>query len=136
QQIQEELRKLNAQVNVGGGGGFGGRGGGRGGGGGGGLSSISASITAPADNFQAALKLAAEMLKEPAYPQDEFDRIKTQRLKALELTPTEPNQLAGDRLNRHLSPFAKSDPQYSPTREGQIPELQKATPDQAQKLHE
>ena len=58
----------------------GGRGGGRGGGGGGGMASATASISAPAENFQAALKLAAEILKEPAYPQDEFDRIKTQRL--------------------------------------------------------
>ena len=113
QQLQDEMRKLNAQINVSGGGGGGGRGGGRGGGGGGGMSSATASISAPAENFLAALRLAVEMLKEPAYPQDEFDRIKTQRLKALELTPTEPNQLAGDRLNRHLSPFAKADPQYA-----------------------
>jgi zinc protease len=134
QQIQDELRKLNAQVTVGGGGG--GRGGGRGGGGGGGLSSVSASISAPAENFQAALALAVEMLKEPAYPQDEFDRIKTQRLKALELAPTEPTQLAAEVLNRHLSPFAKSDAQYSPTREEQIPELQKVTLDQARAFHD
>ena len=56
----------------------------RGGGGGGGMSSATASISAPAENFLAALRLAVEILKEPAYPQDEFDRIKTQRLKALE----------------------------------------------------
>jgi zinc protease len=139
QQIQDELRKLNAQVTVngGGGGGFGGRGGGRGGApGGGGLSSANASITAPAEHFPAALALAAEMLKEPAYPQDEFDRVKTQRLKALELTPTEPTQLAADRLNRHLSPFAKTDAQYAPTREEQIPELQKVTLDQARAFHD
>ena len=138
QQIQEELRKLNAQVNVGGGGGgFGGRGGGRGGGGGGGgMSSVTASISAPAENFLTALQLAAEILKEPAYPESEFERIKTQRLRALEETPTEPNQLAGDRLSRHLSPFAKGDAQYAPTREEQIPELQKATLDAARKFHE
>ena len=137
QQIQEELRKLNAQVTVnGGGGGFGGRGGGRGGGGGGALGAATASITAPAENFPAALKLAAEMLKEPAYPADEFDRLKTQRLKTLELAPTEPNQLAGDLLNRHLSPFTKTDAQYAPTREEQIPELQKTTIEQARAFHD
>jgi zinc protease len=137
QQLADEMRRLNAQINVsgGGGGGGGGRGGGRGGGGGG-MASATASVSAPAENFPAALKLAAEMLKEPAYPQDEFDRIKTQRLKALELTPTEPNQLAGDRLSRHLSPFTKADPQYSPTRQEQIPELQKASLDQARKFHD
>jgi zinc protease len=136
QQITDELRKLNAQVNVsGGGGGGGGRGGGRGGGGGG-LSSATASISAPAENFQAALKLAAEILKEPAYPQDEFDRVKTQRLKALELTPTEPTQLASERLTRHLSPFAKGDAQYAPTREEQIPELQKVTIEDTRAFHD
>src|SRR5262245_13334562 len=72
-QIQEELRKLNAQVFVSGGGGGGGGGrGGRGGGGGGGLSSATATISAPAENFTAALRLAVEILKEPLYPQDDF----------------------------------------------------------------
>jgi zinc protease len=136
QQLQEELRRLNAQVSVNGGGGFGGRGGGRGGGGGAALASATASITAPAQNFQAALALAAEILKDPAYPADEFDRVKTQRVKALELTPTEPNQLASDRLNRHLNPFAKSDAQYAPTREEQLPELQKVTIEQARAFHD
>ena len=136
QQLQDEMRKLNAQINVSGGGGGGGRGGGRGGGGGGGMSSATASISAPAENFQAALTIAVEILKEPLYPQDEFDRVKTQRLKALELVPTEPNQLASDLLSRHLSPFAKGDPQYAPTREEQIPELQKVTLADAKTFHD
>jgi zinc protease len=136
QQIQEELRRLNAQVSVGGGGGAGGRGGGRGGAGGGALSSVSATISAPAENFQAALTLAAEMLKEPAYPEEEFDRVKTQRSKALELVPTEPTQLASEILNRHLSPFAKSDPLYLPSREEQLADVQKVTLDQARAFHD
>jgi len=137
-EIQEELRKLNAQVFVsggGGGGGGGGRGGRGGGPGGGGLSSASASISAPAESFAPALRLAVEMLKEPAFPQDEFDRIKTQRVKALELMPTEPNQLAAERLNRHLSPFAKIDSQYAPTREEQLPDVQKVNLSDAKKFH-
>ena len=136
-QIQDELRKLNAQVFVSGGGGGGGGGrGGRGGGAGGGLSSATASISAPAENFVPALKLAVEMLKEPLYPPDDFDRIKTQQLKALEQVPTEPTQLAAERLNRHLSPFAKGEAQYSPTRLEQIPELQKVTLEDARRFHE
>jgi zinc protease len=137
QQIQDELRKLNAQVNVSGGwgGGGGGRGGGGGAGGGGGLSSATASISAPAANFVAAVRLAAEIFKEPVYPQDEFDRIKTQRLKALDVVPTEPTQLASDRLNRYLNPLTKADPQYSPTRQEQGPELQKVTLADAKRFH-
>jgi zinc protease len=134
-QLQDEFRKLNAQVNVGGGGGGGQRGGG-GGGGAGATSSVTATITAPAENFVAAVRLAAEILKEPSYPQDEFDRVKTQRLKALEVPPTDPTAIAQERLNRYLSPFSKGDAEYSPTREEQIPEMQKATLDDAKHFHD
>jgi zinc protease len=141
QQLADEMQKLNARIAVsgGGGGGFGGgRGGGRGGagGGGGGISSANASISAPAKNFEAALRLAVEMLKEPAYPQAEFDRVIAQRIKALENVPTEPNQLATEMLQRHLSPYAKGDVRYSPTREEQLAELKKLTLDDAKKFHD
>jgi zinc protease len=142
QQLQEEMRKLNANISAsgGGGGGFGGGrgGGGRGGagGGGGGMSSATATINAPAENFLAALKLAVEILKDPAYPNDDFERSKAQRLAGLQNVPTDPTQVASDRLTRHLSPFAKTDVQYAPTREEQIPELQKVTLDEARKFHD
>jgi zinc protease len=119
EQLRDEFRKLNAQVNVSGG-----------------MSNATASITAPADNFLAAVKLAVEILKEPAYPQDEFDRLKTQREKPLEVPLTEPNQLANERLTRYLSPFAKNDTQYSPTREEQLAEIRKATLDDAKRFHD
>jgi zinc protease len=120
QQLQEELRKLNAQVNAGGRG----------------LSSATANITAPAENFLAAMRLAVEILKEPLYPTDEFERIKTQRVKALEVAPTEPNQLATERLSRHLSPFEKRDAQYAPTREEQLPAVKNVKLDEAKKFHD
>jgi zinc protease len=119
----------------GGGGGGGGRGGGAPGGGGG-LSSATANISAPAENFAAAVKLAVEILKSPGYPQAEFDRVKTQRLKALDVAPTDPTQLASERLNRYLSPFAKTDTQYSPTREEQAPELRNVTVASARAFHD
>ncbi|HUB78660.1 MAG TPA: insulinase family protein [Bryobacteraceae bacterium] len=139
-QLQDEFRKLNAQVTVTGGGatGFGGGRGGRGGGAGGGgaIDSATATITAPKENFVAAMKLAVEVMKEPAYPEADFDRVKTQRVKALELPQTEPNQLAQEMLNRHLSPFAKGDAQYQPTREEQKLEVGKVTLADARKFHD
>ena len=115
------MRKLNAQIAVsGGGGGFGGRGGGAAGFGGGGVSSASANITAPRATFPAAMRLAVEMLKEPAYPEAEFDRMLSQRVKALENVPTEPTQLAAETLQRHLSPWSQGDVLYTATREEQL----------------
>jgi zinc protease len=139
QQLADEMQKLNARIVVsgGGGGGFGGRGGGRGGfGGGGGPFSASASISAPAGNFVAALRLAVEMLKEPAYLADEFDRVLSQRVKALEVPPTEPTQLAAETLQRHLSPWTKGDVLYNATREEQLAELKKVALDDVKKFHD
>ena len=139
QQIQEELRKLNATVTVGGGGG-GGRGGrgGRGGGGGGGgsISGVNANISAPSENFVAAMRLAVEMLKEPIYKDEDFQRSLQQRLRGLEAPQTEPTQLAAETLQRHLNPYAKGDLLYTGSREEQIAELKTANLDDIRKFHD
>ena len=139
QQLADEMQKLNARIVVsgGGGGGFGGRGGGRGGAtSAGGVFSASANISAPTVNFAAALRLAVEMLKEPAYPADEFDRVLSQRVKALENPPTEPTQLASETLTRHLSPWVKGDALYNATREEQLAEMKKVALDDVKKFHD
>jgi zinc protease len=132
QQIQDEMERLDARIQVsggGGGGGFGGRGGGGRGGpaGGGAISGASATITVKPEHLPAAMRFAVEMLREPAYPEAEFDRVKGQRVRALENVPTQPEQLSAQELQRHLSPFAKGDPQYQPTREEQLDEMKKVT---------
>jgi zinc protease len=87
-------------------------------------------------NFAAAMALAVEMLKEPAYPEHEFELMKTARIKALENPPTEPTQLAAETLQRQLSPYSKGDVMYSPTREEQIAELEKVTLADVKKFHD
>jgi zinc protease len=140
EQLADEMRKLNARIQVsgGGGGGGGGRGGGgRGGfGGGGGVASANATINAPAANFVAAMRLAVEMLKDPAYQAAEFDRVLEPRVKALENAPTEPTQLATETLQRHLSPWKPGDVLYNAPREEQLAELKKVTLDDAKKFHD
>jgi zinc protease len=135
QQIRDEMRRLNAQINVGGAFAAGGRGGGRGGAGAGALQSVTASVSAPAENFAAALNLAAEILREPLYSSTEYDRARDQRIKALELTPTEPTQLASDQLTRHMSPFSNTDAQYVPTREEELAGMKNTTLEAARAFH-
>ncbi len=130
EQLQDAMRKLNANILVTGGGG-----GGRGGGGGG-TSSASATITVPVANFEPALRLAVEMLREPAFPEVEFDRIYQPRLKGLEVPQTEPTQIASEQLSRHLTPWAKGDVLYPSTREDQLAEVRKVTLDEVRKFHE
>jgi zinc protease len=57
-------------------------------------------------------------------------------LRTLELAPTEPLQLVSDRLNRHIDPLTAADAQYAPTREEELPLVQKATLDDARRFHD
>jgi zinc protease len=136
QQLQDEMDKLNARITVSGGGGGGGGLGGRGGpGGGSGISGASASVTAPAGTFLNALRLAVEMLKEPAFLVADFEQARKQRIAAVENGRTEPGAVAGQALQRHLSPYPKGDPRYLPTPDEQVAELNRVTLDDVKKFH-
>jgi zinc protease len=136
QQIQEEMDRLKARITVtgGGGGGFGGRGGG-GGGAGGGVSNASASIETTTENLVGALGLAVEILREPAFPEADFEQVRQQRIAAIEASRHEPQTLAVLELQRRLSPFRKGDVRYTGTIDEQIEELRKVSLDDVRKFH-
>ena len=136
QQIQEEMDRLNARITTTGGGGGGGRGGGGGAAGGASIASVLASVQAPAENFEAALRLAVDILREPAYPESDFDQVKTQRVRALDNAPTEPAQLAQEAFERHLSPYSKGDALYTPPREEQLAAMRDVTLADVRKFHD
>jgi zinc protease len=100
------------------------------------MNTATATITAPNANFVAALRLAVEMLREPSFPQSEFDRVLQPRIKALENPQTEPTQLAAETLSRHLSPWNKGDAMYSRTREEQLAGMKAVTLDDVKKFHD
>jgi zinc protease len=118
QQIQDELTKLKAQLMVSGGSG-----------------GAMAMIQTTRANLPAVLKLAAEILKNPAFPEKEFDELKQQQLAAYESQKSDPAALASVDLSRHLNPYPKSDPRYSPGLEEQIERTKAVTLDDVKKFY-
>ena len=118
QQIQDELQKLNATLSFGGG-----------------LSSVSADITTTAENLVPALRLAVEILREPAFPESDFQQIRAQRIAALERSSTEPGTLVSERLQRTLSPFPRGDVRYVRTIQEELADLKALTLDQVKEFH-
>ncbi len=138
QQLQDEMDRLKARINVsgGGGGGFAGGGGRRGGPvASTGVADASASIETTSENFPAALRLAVEILREPAFNDNDFDQVKQQRIAAIESSRSEPTTLAALDLQRRLSPFVKGDARYTGTLDEQIEELKKVTLDAVKQFH-
>jgi zinc protease len=135
QQLRDELDRLKATLNAGGGGGGRGGRGGRGGGAAGALGAVSFSIQARRDTFPEVLKLLGQVLREPTLPADEFEVLKRERLASLEQMRTEPAMLGPRLLQRLLSPFPADDVRYVPTAEESVERMRQATYEQVVQLY-
>jgi zinc protease len=92
QQIQDEIDKLKAQLNVGGG-----------------ATSANVSIETTHENLPAVLRLAGEILKEATLPESEFEEIRKEQLTYLDFGKTEPQSLAFTEIARTMYPYPKGD---------------------------
>jgi zinc protease len=118
QQIQDEIDRLKARVNV-----FGGP------------TNAGAQIETTRQNLPAALRLVAEVLREPAFPADEFEQLRQQRLAGLEQARSEPQAVGQLELQRHLRPYPKGDVRYVSTVAESIDEVKAVTLDEAKRFY-
>lgn len=119
EQIKQEFDRLKAQVTVSGS-----------------ATGAFARITTTRANLPAVLDLAAEILKEPGFPESEFEQLKQQALASAESMKSEPQAIAMINAQRHvMGRYAKGDPRYVPTIDEQIEEIKAATLDQLKSFH-
>ena len=118
QQIQDEIDRLKARLNV-----FGGP------------TNAGAQIETTRQNLPAALRLVAEILRDPAFPGDEFEQLRQQRLAGLEQARSEPQAVGQLELQRHLRPYPKGDVRYVSTVAESIDEVKAVTLDEAKKFY-
>ena len=108
QQIQDEMDKLKARIGVGGTGAY-----------------VSANIETTEENLPGALRLVAEVLREPLLAEDEFEKLKQQRIAGIEANKSEPGALASIELQRRLNPYPRGDIRYTGTIEEQLEDVKK-----------
>jgi zinc protease len=137
QALRDLLDELGVRISPGVGG-FGGGGGRRGGGGGGGgtAGQLTFSVEAKRSTLPAALKLLGEILREPAFPEADFDSMIRRARAGSEASRTDPSALAANRLARALSPYAPGDVRYVPTPEESAKRLETVTLAQIRTLYE
>lgn len=98
--------------------------------------SLTFMIQAKRHTLPAVLDILREALREPTFPEKEFDILKRGQLQGLEKGLTDPQALARVALRRELNPFPKDDIRYVPTIEESIKLLKATTRDQVAKLYE
>ena len=79
-----------------------------------------ATLETDSANLAAALRLAAEVLREPSFPESEFATLKQEILASLDEQKSQPDSLSDTAFERHLNPFPADDVRYTPTLEEQI----------------
>src|SRR5690349_7608737 len=110
-ELKEAFDKLNARVS---------------------LSGDGFMIEARGENLIAALRLAAEALREPSFPPSEFEELKRAALTGTEAQLSDPNAKAEIRLSRHLEPYPVGHRNYTPTLEERLEWIRKTTLKDAQ----
>ena len=97
--------------------------------------SVGGSATTVRENLPDAIRLAAEILREPAFDADEFELLREENLAGIEAQRSEPQSRASNALNRHVnSGYGKGHVYYTPTFDELIERYEAATVDQAREF--
>jgi zinc protease len=118
QQIQDEFDRLKARASV-----FGS------------ATSAFASVETKREYLSEVLMLVAEVLREPSFPENEFESLKQERLASIEQQRSEPQAIAFRAAQRHLNPYPKGHVQYVGTLDEEIEEVKAATLDDVKKFY-
>jgi len=103
QAFQDALDKLRSKLDIGGGG-----------------ATVTVSATTVRASVPDVLRLAAEALREPAFPASEYAQLKSELLTRLEQSRTDPSALARRAAARAGNPYPPDDVRYVPTIDEEI----------------
>ncbi|HTU65629.1 MAG TPA: pitrilysin family protein [Steroidobacteraceae bacterium] len=118
QQISDELDRLKARVDIGGG-----------------SQGGAVNIETTRENLPAVLTLVTEVLRQPAFDAKELELLRSERLASIEQQSKEPNTLAFTAFSRIFAPYPRADVRYVPTVEETIADIKAVTREQLVAFH-
>jgi zinc protease len=120
QQIQDETDRLKAQINVWGQ-----------------TWAVGANIQTVAANLGDSLRLTREILREPTFPEADFEQIRQQHIASAENAKTDPSSLASLELSKHLNEkYPRGDVRYVSTYDEQIEDWKKLTLEETRQFYQ
>lgn len=87
------------------------------------------------EHLDEALKLMAHVLKEPSFPEAEFEQLRQQWIVGIESSRNEPQVLAGQALDQYFDNWPKGDPRAEMTLDEQLAELKAMKLDDVKAYH-
>ncbi|MGE3467685.1 MAG: hypothetical protein AB7J13_12210, partial [Pyrinomonadaceae bacterium] len=118
EQIEQDLERLNTKLDISGD-----------------VFSAWASIKTSRNHLPAVLKLVGEILREPAYPKDEFDKLQSEVLKIVGDFRTSSQGIAARELGMKLNTEPRGHPNYSGSIEESLARIGAVTLEQTKEFH-
>jgi zinc protease len=118
QQLKDEFDRLKARVAIGGR-----------------STQATVSIETIRESLPETLRLVAEMLREPAFQEKEFEELRQENLAGIEEQKSEPQAIGSNLFQRHMSPYAKGDVRYVETPDESLQSYKAATLADAKKFY-
>jgi zinc protease len=118
QQLQDEQDRLKSQVRVTGG-----------------LNGAGVNISTVRAGLVDSLKLAAEILQQPSFPESDFEEIQRGRIAQIESARSEPATIAGTARNKHVSRYPLDDPRAALNTDEQLARVRATTLDEAKQFY-
>lgn len=87
------------------------------------------------EHLPEALKLMAHVLKEPAFPESEFEQLRQQLVVGIEAGRNEPQSAAVRALSQHFNRYPRGDIRYSPSLEEQLDDARAARLEDVKAFH-
>lgn len=82
------------------------------------------------------MRLGAEILREPSFPESEFEQLKQEIITSTEQNRREPTRVAVRAFSRHLNPYPKEDVRYTPLPDEEIERIKAVTLDDVKRFYE
>jgi len=96
---------------------------------------VTGSIETTRSNYKEILVLLEDVLKNPSFPVEEFEKLKTEMITNIEYQRKEPSAIANIALNRHMNPYPADDVRYVPTFDERIQRINDLTIDDLKDFH-
>jgi len=118
QQITDAFDKLKSRVSIGGG-----------------ATNCNVRIETTKENLKPTLAIIADILKNPSFPQNEFDILVNQEVSSIEEQKSDPQGLASIEYSRALNTYPKDDVRYTPTMDENIAMVKAVKLEDVKKFH-
>ena len=102
----------------------------------GGVSGLTANMQTTRPNLVAAIRLAAQLMRDPSFPESEFEQLRKQSITGLESQRSDPNALARIAMAKHFNAYPKGDPRYAADIDESIADINALTLAEVKKFHQ